>query len=77
MDMETSLWQRRLGRLNEKWFNYLVRKDILIRLNKENLEKCSHCMTGKETRVSFKSNYLSHKLDLLQMVHYDVKFVAL
>jgi len=36
------------------------------------LEKCSHCMTGKQTRVSFKKHPPSRKLELLELVHSDV-----
>nr|KYP45754.1 Retrovirus-related Pol polyprotein from transposon TNT 1-94 [Cajanus cajan] len=38
----------------------------------EKLEKCSHCMAGKQTRVSFKKHPPSRKLELLNLVHSDV-----
>ncbi|RDX91185.1 hypothetical protein CR513_26867, partial [Mucuna pruriens] len=36
------------------------------------LEKCSHCMAGKQTKVSFKKNPPSRKSELLELVHSDV-----
>jgi len=36
------------------------------------LEKCSHCMAGKQTRVSFKKHPPSRKSELLELVHSDV-----
>ncbi|RDY05321.1 hypothetical protein CR513_10854, partial [Mucuna pruriens] len=36
------------------------------------LEKYSHCMAGKQTRVSFKKHPLSRKSELLELVHSDV-----
>ncbi|RDX93750.1 hypothetical protein CR513_23944, partial [Mucuna pruriens] len=41
------------------------------KLTKE-LEKCSHCMAGKQTRVSFKKHPPSRKSELLELVHSDV-----
>ena len=41
-------------------------------LRNAELEKCSHCMIGKQTRVSFKKHPPSRKSELLELVHYDV-----
>ncbi|RDX65900.1 hypothetical protein CR513_55397, partial [Mucuna pruriens] len=41
------------------------------KLTKE-LEKCSHCMASKQTRVSFKKHPPSRKSELLELVHSDV-----
>jgi len=41
-------------------------------LRNAELEKCSHCMTGKQTRVSFKKHPPSRKSELLELVHSDV-----
>ncbi|RDX64142.1 hypothetical protein CR513_57333, partial [Mucuna pruriens] len=50
MDMEASLWHRRLSHISEKRLNCLAKKDMLPRLKNAELEKCSHCMAGKQTR---------------------------
>jgi len=69
MDMDASLWHRRLSHISEKGMNCLAKKDVLPGLKSAELEKCSHCMVGKQIRVSFKN---SKKSELLELVHYDV-----
>ncbi|RDX61275.1 hypothetical protein CR513_60507, partial [Mucuna pruriens] len=39
MDMEASLWHRRLSHISEKGWNYLAKKDILLGLKNAELEK--------------------------------------
>jgi len=56
MYMEASLWHRRLGHISEKRLNCVAKKDVLMGLRNVELEKCSHCMAGKQTRVSFKKH---------------------
>ncbi|RDY05683.1 hypothetical protein CR513_10444, partial [Mucuna pruriens] len=72
MDMEASLWYRRLSHISEKGLNCLVKKDMLPGLKNAKLEKYSHCMPGKQTRVSFKKHPPSRKLEFLELVHFDV-----
>ncbi|WVZ18911.1 hypothetical protein V8G54_006233 [Vigna mungo] len=73
MYMESSLWHRRLGHISEKGLNCLAKKDVLSELKSIELEKCSHWMTGKQTRVSFKKHPPSNKKsELIELVHYDV-----
>jgi len=50
----------------------LAKKDMLPGLKNADLEKCSHCMVGKQTRVSFKKHPSSRKFELLELVHSDV-----
>ena len=45
---------------------------MLPGLKNIDLEKCSHCMIGKKTRVSFKKHPPSRKSDLLELVHSKV-----
>ncbi|RDX87199.1 hypothetical protein CR513_31365, partial [Mucuna pruriens] len=47
-------------------------KDMLPGLKNAELEKCSHCMAGKQTKVSFKKHPPSRKSELLELVHSDV-----
>ena len=72
MYMEASLWHWRLGHISEKGLNYLDKKDVLMGLRNAELEKCSHCMADKQTRVSFKKHPPSRKSELLELVHSDV-----
>ncbi|RDX73801.1 hypothetical protein CR513_46532, partial [Mucuna pruriens] len=72
MDMEASLWHRRLSHISEKGLTCLAKKDMLPGLKNAELEKCSHCMAGKQTRVSFKKHPPSRKSELLELVHSDV-----
>ncbi|WVZ03005.1 hypothetical protein V8G54_023811 [Vigna mungo] len=62
----------RLGHISEKGLNYLAKKDVLSGLKSVELEKCSHCMAGKQIRVSFKKHPPSRKSELLELVHSDV-----
>ena len=52
----SDLWHRRLGHISEKGLNCLVKKDVLSGLKNVELEKCSHCMAGKQRRLSFKKH---------------------
>ncbi|RDY10793.1 hypothetical protein CR513_04628, partial [Mucuna pruriens] len=72
MDIEASLWHRRLSHINEKWLNCLAKKDMLQGLKNAKLEKCFHCMASKQTRVPFKKHHPSRKSELLELVHSDV-----
>ncbi|RDY11234.1 hypothetical protein CR513_04128, partial [Mucuna pruriens] len=47
-------------------------KDMLPGLKNAKLDKCSHYMTDKQIRVSFKKHPPLRKLELLELVHYDV-----
>ncbi|RDX94220.1 hypothetical protein CR513_23419, partial [Mucuna pruriens] len=72
MDMEASLWHQRLSHISEKGLNCLTKKDMLLGLKIAELEKCSHRMVGKQTRVSFKKHPPSKKLEFLELIHSDV-----
>ena len=72
MDMYTSLWHRRLSHISEKGLDCLAKKDVLPGLKSAELEKCSHCMAGKQIRVSFKKHPPLKKSELLELVHFDV-----
>ena len=47
IDIEVSLWHRRLSHISEKGMNVLAKKDVLPILKNDDLEKCSHCTDGK------------------------------
>ncbi|RDX72093.1 hypothetical protein CR513_48467, partial [Mucuna pruriens] len=68
MDMEGSLWHL-CGIVG---LVISVKKNMLPRLKNVELEKCSHCMASKQTRVSFKKHPPSRKSELLELVHFDV-----
>ncbi|RDX98319.1 hypothetical protein CR513_18772, partial [Mucuna pruriens] len=72
MDMEASLWHQRLSHISEKGLNCLSKKDMFPGLKNAELEKYSHCMSGKQTRVSYKKHPPSRKSKLLELVHSDV-----
>lgn len=72
IDMEASLWHRRLSRISENGLNCLAKKDMLPRLKNADLEKCSHYMVGKQTKVSFKKHPPSRKSELLELVDSDI-----
>lgn len=72
IDMEASLWHRRLSHISENGMNLFAKKDVLPGLKNLDLEKFSHCMASKHTRVSFKIHPPSRKSNLLQLVHSNV-----
>ena len=55
MDIEASLWHRRLSHISEKGLNCLAKKDMLPGLKNIDLEKCSHCMIGKKPEYPSRS----------------------
>lgn len=64
IDMEKSLWHRRLSHNSEKGFNVFSKRDVLYGLENAGLEKCYHCMAGKQTRTSFNRHPPSRKSKL-------------
>ncbi|RDX79127.1 hypothetical protein CR513_40483, partial [Mucuna pruriens] len=72
MDMETSLWHQSLSHITKKGLNCLAKKDMLPGLKNIELEKCSHCMVGKQIRISFRKHPPLRKSELLELVHSDV-----
>ena len=50
------LWHRRLSHISEKGLNCLADKNLLASLKGVKLEKCIHCLSGKQNKVSFKSH---------------------
>lgn len=66
------LWHKRLSHMSEKGMGLLAKKNLLSGVKSAKLEKCVHCLAGKQRRVSFKSRPPSKKSDLLELVHSDV-----
>jgi hypothetical protein len=50
----------------------LSKRNILSGVHDVHLKKCSHCLAGKQNRVSFKSHPPSRKENILDLVHSDV-----
>ena len=66
-----NLWHQRLGHMSEKGLSTLTKKK-LIKLTKDaTLDPCSHCLFGKQHRVSFNTSSL-RKSELLDLIHSDV-----
>ncbi|GJZ00948.1 putative ribonuclease H-like domain-containing protein [Tanacetum coccineum] len=69
------LWHRRLGHINFKNINKLV-KDNLVRglptKHFENDQTCVSCLKGKQHRASYKSKVLNPITKLLFMLHMDL-----
>ena len=71
-DKSSTLWHKRLSHISEKGLNVLAKKKLLSDCKGAKLEKCEHCLAGKQNRVSFKSNPPSRKTELLELVHSDL-----
>ncbi|CAH9100553.1 unnamed protein product [Cuscuta europaea] len=68
----TDLWHKRLGHISEKGMSLLLKRNVLPGVHDIHLKKCSHCLAGKQNRVSFNSNPPSRKENILDLVHSDV-----
>lgn len=68
----SELWHKRLAHISEKGLTLLGKKNALSGLKSVDLQKCAHCLAGKQNRVSFKSSTPSKKENLLDLVHSDL-----
>ncbi|KAJ4716959.1 Retrovirus-related Pol polyprotein from transposon TNT 1-94 [Melia azedarach] len=66
------LWHRRLGHMSEKGLIVLAKKNLLSGMKNESLNKCIHCLAGKQTRATFKTSPPSRKSGILELVYSDV-----
>ena len=46
-----------------------MKKNVLLRVQSSSFEKCSHCLEGKQNRLSFKTNPPHRQPNLLDLVH--------
>ncbi|GKA00252.1 retrovirus-related pol polyprotein from transposon TNT 1-94 [Tanacetum coccineum] len=72
---ESMLWHRRLGHLNFKTINKLVRSNLVSGLpNKifDNDHSCVDCLKGKQHRTSCKSKLVNSVLKPLHTLHMDL-----
>ena len=68
-DSSSTLWHKRLSHIREKELHVLAKKKLLSNFQSAKIEKCEHCLAGKQNRVSFKSYPPSRKTELLELVH--------
>lgn len=68
----STLWHKRLSHISEKGLNVLAKKKLLSNFESAKLEKCEHCLAGKQKRVLFRSHPPSRKTELLELVHLDL-----
>ncbi|VFQ72060.1 unnamed protein product [Cuscuta campestris] len=66
-DSCSELWHRRLSHISEKGLDCLAKKNVLSGVKDANLKRCSHCLAGKQNRVSFKSCPSFRKPELLEL----------
>lgn len=71
-DAFTKLWHRRLSHINEKEMSYSANCNVLPRLKRAKLERCTNYTLEKQHRVSFQSCQTSRKLALLGLIHLEV-----
>ncbi|GJU04138.1 putative ribonuclease H-like domain-containing protein [Tanacetum coccineum] len=72
---ESNLWHRRLGHINFKTMNKLVRGNLVRGLPSklfENDHKCVACQKGKQHKASCKTKLVSSISQPLQMLHIDL-----
>ncbi|KAK8926157.1 hypothetical protein KSP39_PZI018485 [Platanthera zijinensis] len=71
-EASTSLWHRRLAHISKKGLGCLAKKKLISDISDVHLERCDHCMAGKQNRVSFHSHTSTRKTEPLELVHTDV-----
>ena len=70
-EASTELWHKRLGHMSEKGLQVLARKKLLP-IKGMSLLPCTHCLSGKQSRVAFRRFPSRRKSDILDLVHIDV-----
>ena len=71
-DKYSTLWHKRLRHISEKGLNVLAKRMFLSNFISAKLEKCEHCLDGKQDRVFYKSYPHSRKTKLLELVYSDL-----
>jgi hypothetical protein len=66
------LWNKRLGHMSEKGLQILAKEQLLPNNKGTSLTPCTHCLVGKQRRVSFQISSSSRKSIILVLVHIDV-----
>ncbi|GJV68995.1 putative ribonuclease H-like domain-containing protein [Tanacetum coccineum] len=72
---EFNLWHRRLGHINFKTINKLVRRNLVRGLLSklfENDHTCVACQKGKQHKASYKTKSVSSICKSLQLLHMDL-----
>ncbi|GJW95901.1 ribonuclease H-like domain-containing protein [Tanacetum coccineum] len=72
---ESMLWHRRLGHVNFKTINKLVKENLMRGLptkHFENDQTCVACLKGKQHKASYKSKILNSITQPLFMLHMDL-----
>jgi hypothetical protein len=49
-----------------------AKKNLLSGMRSADLKKCTHCLVGKQNRVSFKSSPSTKNPGILDLVHLDI-----
>jgi transposase InsO family protein len=71
-ETSTELWHKRLGHMSEKGLQVLAKKQLLPNIKGTSLMPCTHCLVGKQRRISFHKSPQSRKTNILDLVHTDV-----
>jgi hypothetical protein len=66
------LWHKRLGHMSDKGLQILAKEQLLPNNKGMSLTPCTHCLVGKQRRVSFQKSSSSRKDNILDLVHTDV-----
>ncbi|GMH09540.1 hypothetical protein Nepgr_011381 [Nepenthes gracilis] len=69
----SDLWHRRLGHMSERGMGHLAKKSLIPEMDEDRLKICSHCIAGKQKRVSFQGDSSSKRPGGTELVHTDTK----
>jgi len=64
-ETSTELWHKRLGHMSEKGLQVLAKKQLLPNIKGTSLMPCTHCLVGKQIRVSFINPHNQERLIFL------------
>lgn len=58
--------------MSEKVIDTLCKKNLISCVKQAKLKKRVYCLVGKQKRISFQNHPLSRKLDMMELVHFDL-----
>lgn len=75
LDIDSSMWHKRLGHVSFSLLNKLITKDVVLGLSKLKFREdkiCDACIKGKQVRSSFKSKKVVSTYCPLELLHMDL-----
>ncbi|GAA0145953.1 hypothetical protein LIER_06020 [Lithospermum erythrorhizon] len=71
VEPKIDLWHNRLGHMSGKGLKILSKRDLIPRFEDTHVSSCTHCLMGKQHRVSFNKS-AQRKGKVLELIYSDV-----